>query len=141
MSKPTGGPLCAHICVRLDTFEIDTLLKQLGAAAVLPPPAARPTSAIKTKAFTTQVTKDIQVKNNPNSAAPLTEPASKRQKTGYLYDWYAEWNKHAKNGNVGLVPEFARANGTATATWEKFLSTPEYTTLEHFEKYINDLYE
>jgi hypothetical protein len=139
LMKSCGGPLCAHICNRLDIIEPEVLFKRLGSGT--PAKVAtvvKPVPKEKLDTFKSKVDSDIVAKNNPRSAAPPTEPATKRQKTGYVYDWFQEWSKHAKNGNIGLVPAFARSQ---TLTWEKFVATPEYEVVEHFENYMNELFE
>lgn len=136
------GPLSQHICNKIDSIDVDALLNRIGAPA--PVSVAAPTkkkvaaaatiSTSKRQALDAKTEKEIEVALAPPPSAPKTN--NKRQKSGYLYDWFQEWNRHAKNGNVGLVP-----SSFQHTTWEKFIETPEYAALQHFEAYMNVLLE
>lgn len=132
------GSLSKHICTKCDDIDADALLNRI--AAVAPSPIKKKKAAVaavttsKKHALDTKIEKEIAAAIAPPPTA--TTANVKRQKTGYVYNWFQEWNRHAKNGNVGLIPPSAQHT-----TWEQFVETPEYGMLHHFEEYMNVLLE
>lgn len=141
-------PTCDQICVGLDKIEASLLFSKIATTKAAPPlrrilaeesiRMENSKALAKVAKLNSQVEKTVAKASGAASGESPTKK-HKKEKTGVLYEWFDEWNGHGKNGNIGLVPEPFRS--VKTLTWEKFLETPEGKTAEHFEAYVNALYE
>jgi hypothetical protein len=137
-------PTCDQICVGLDKIDASLLFSKIAITKTAPPLrrilAEESIRMENTKALTKVAKLNAQVEKTVAKASGESPTKKhKKEKTGVLYDWFDEWNGHGKNGNIGLVPEPFRS--VKSLTWEKFLETPEGKTAEHFEAFVNALYE